>query len=247
MLARLATLAHVRVDHRPKHGEAGEETQGRADGADGVAPGTSVLPRQDDDYHKGDGGYDERGQAPQPDFLGIESVAVGSFRQGGEQIVDPDINRLEQVLDDAAPRAVRGQQGYERLHARNEGDDEQNPHAVAEPFDFGAVAIRLAILLPAFARYVEMRHAVLKHAQRADDGAIDASENEGQQDKADDDGDIDGQHGRQELDLRHPTEPSMQRPGEVQEQQRDAQPKEDGQCHADFFEHKSLFWLQGQR
>ena len=68
------------------------------------------------------------------------------------------------------------------------------------------------------------------------------TEDEGQEDETDDDGHVEGQDGRQELHLGHPAEPSVQRPGEIQEQQRDAQPEEDGQCDADLFEHGSLLW-----
>ncbi len=43
------------------------------------------------------------------------------------------------------PGAVRGEQGDERLHAGDEGDDEEHPDAVAQPLHFGAVGIRKAL------------------------------------------------------------------------------------------------------
>ena len=240
VLAHLAVLALVRVDDRAEHRKAGKEAQRRAHRTYRVAIGAPVLPGQDNHRDQRDDGHDEGRQAPQPDFLIIESIAIGPLRQGSEQVVDPDVNRLEQVLDDAAPRAVRRQKGNERLHTRDERDDEQNPDPVAQPLQLGAVAVRLAVFLLAFACHVQVRHSVLENAQRADDGAIDPAEDQGQQDKADDDGDIDGQHGRQKLQLCHPAEPSVQRPGEIQEQQRDAQPEYHGQCDANLFKHGDL-------
>ena len=237
VLALLAALAHVRVDHRAEHREAGEETQCRAHGADGVAIRATVPPGQDDHHDERDRSHDEGGQAAQPDFLVIEGVAVRPLRQGGEEVVHPEIDRLEQVLNDASPSAVRGQQGHERLNAHDEGDDKERPHPVAQPLHFGAVAVRLAVLVLAFARHVEVCYSVLEYAQRADDGAIDPSENEGQEDETDDDGHIQGHHGRQELDLRHPAQPSVQRSREVEKQQRDAQPEDDGQRDAYFPKH----------
>ena len=115
--------------------------------------------------------------------------------------------------------------------------------AVAQPLHFGAVAVRLAVLVLALARHVEVRHAVLEHAQRADDGAVDPSEDQGQEDEADDDGDVEGHHGRQELDLRHPSQPSVQRSREVEEQQRDAQPEDNGQRDAYFPKHLTFYCL----
>ena len=106
---------------------------------------------------------------------------------------------------------------------------------------FRAVAVGLAVLVLAFAGDVQVRHSVLEHAKRADDGAIDPSEDQGQEDEADDDGHIEGHHGGQELDLRHPAEPSVKRSGEVQEQQRDAQPEDDGQRDAYFPKHLTFY------
>ena len=241
MLALLAALAHVRVDHRTEHRETGEEAQRGAHGADGVAIRAAVAPGQDDHHHERGDGHEEGGQAAEPDFLLIEGVAAGPLGDRGEEVVHPQVDRLEQVLDDASPGAVRGQQGHERLHAHDEGDDEDRPHPVAQPLHFGAVAVGLAVLVLALARHVEVRHAILEHAQRADDGAVDPSEDQGQEDEADDDGDVEGHHGRQELDLRHPAQPSVQRSGEVQEQQRDAQPEDDGQRDAYFPKHLTFY------
>ena len=84
-------------------------------------------------------------------------------------------------------------------------------------------------------------HPVLEHAQRADDGAIHPSEDKCQNDKADDDGHIEGQDGGEELHLGHPSQPSVQRSREIQEQQRDTQPEDDRQCDAEFLKHKSFY------
>ena len=241
VLTLLAVLALFRVDDRAEHGETGEETQRGSHGADGVAVGASVLPGQHDHDDECDDGNDESGQAPQPYFLLIESVTAGPFGQGGEQVVHPDIHRLEEVLDDASPGAVRGQEGHQRLHTGDEGDDEEHPDAIAQPLHFGAVVVGLVVLLPAFAGDIEMRYPVLEHAQRADDGTIDAAEDKRQEDKADDDGHIEGQDGGEELHLGHPAQPSVQRSREVQEQQRDAQPEDDRQCDAEFLKHKSFY------
>ena len=241
MFALLAALAHVRVDHRTEHREAGEEAQRRAHGADGVAIRATVLPGEDDHHHESDGGHDEGGQAPQPDLLRVEGVTVRPLSDRGEEVVYPEVHRLEQVLDDASPGAVRGQQGHERLYAHDEGDDEERPHSIAQPLHLRAVAVRLAVLVLALAGDVQVRHSVLEDAQRADDGAIDTPEDERQEDEADDDGHIEGHYGRQELDLRHPAQPSVQRSGEVQEQQRDAQPEENGQRDAYFPKHLTFY------
>ena len=237
VLADLAVLAFLRVDDRAEHCESGEEAERRAHRADRIAIGTSVLPSQDDDRNQRDDGHDERRQAPQPDLLFIESIAISPLRQRGEQVVDPDVNRLEQVPDDASPGAIRRQEGHERMNPGHERDNEQHPHTIPQPFHLRAVAVRLAVLLPAFARHIQVCHSVLEHAQRADDGAIDPAKQESQENQADNGGHIEGQEGRQELQLCHPAEPSVQRPGEIQEQQRNAQPKQDGQCNADLFEH----------
>ena len=96
--------------------------------------------------------------------------------------------------------------------------------------------VRILVLAGAM---VQGRDAVLEHAQRADDRAINPAEDQGQQDQEDDDADIGSHDGGQELDFGHPTQPEMQRPGEIQQEQRNADPEEYRKKEAEFFEHGS--------
>ena len=77
---------------------------------------------------------------------------------------------------------------------------------------------------------VDVRHAVLENAQRTDDGAVHASEQQREQQQGDDHKEVEGQHGGQELHLRHPREEFVQRAGEIEEHQRDAE-EEDRREH----------------
>lgn len=94
--------------------------------------------------------------------------------------------------------------------------EEQHQYAVAQPRQRPRVAE--AVLTPPGGR---PRHDILKDAQRADDRTVDPSEKQGQQHECRDHARIDGQDGRQQLHLRHPAEPRMERPREIEQQQRD--------------------------
>lgn len=70
------------------------------------------------------------------------------------------------------------------------------------------------------------------HAQRADDRAVDPAQQQRQQNQRDDHADIQGEQRGQELDLRRPTQPRMNRPREVEEQGRDRNEKQYGKCQS---------------
>ena len=78
------------------------------------------------------------------------------------------------------------------------------------------------------------RHAVLHHAQRADDRAVDAAEKQRGDDERRYDADVHGQQGRQELDARQPAEPCVECAGEVEKEQRDEREADDGRCDSEF-------------
>ena len=122
---------------------------------------------------------------------------------GGQSIVAPLIERAKEVDDDATEAAVGRQQGYEGAEACHEGDDEQDQQGVAQPAHFGGVGIASHLLILTRA---QARKDILQDAQRADDGAIDASEDECQRQQGDDDHEVQCQHGGQELHFGEPAE-----------------------------------------
>ena len=169
-LAGLAVLALVVVYQGTEHGEAGEETEGGAHRADAVAVGSAALEGQGHHYRQRYHGHHEGGYAAHPHLLLIEGIAAGAFREVGQQVVSPQIHGLQQVLDHAAVGAVRGQEGHQGLYAGHQGHHKEGPHAVAQPFVFFLVVIRL--LAPAGS---QPGNPVLEHAQRANHRAVHAA------------------------------------------------------------------------
>ena len=233
--AMVAPDAYIQVQDRAEEGEPREESQRRAHRAEGIAPSPAVFPGQDRHGHQGGQGNQEGRQAAQPDLAGIEGIAASPFGYPGQQVVAPDVQGLEKILDDPSPGAVRGQQCHEDMYAGQQGRHEQHPNPIPEPFPFGRG--RKTRLFP-LAAAAQVRYDILPDAQGADDGAVHAAEQEGQQEQAHDDGQVQGQDGREELDLGHPAQPNMQGAGNIQQQQRDADKKQGRQGDSDFLVHK---------
>ena len=206
LLADMAALAFFGIDDRTQEGEAGEKTEGRADRAHGVAVGTSADPGKDGDDQEGHGRDDD----------------------------GPDGGRGDGGAEHASVGAVRGQQGDEDLDAGDEGDDEQHPDAIAEPFH---LLLELEAHFLAFALAAQPGNDVLVDAHRADDRAVDTAENEGEEDQQYDNADIDGEYGRQELELGHPAEPLRQFPGDPQEEEGNGDEENGCQDDTGFLQH----------
>ena len=96
----------------------------------------------------------------------------------GKEVVGGYIDRLEQVGGYAPEAAVRGQKRNERTYARHDGHDEEHEHGIAQPPHLGRIGVAPYLLILTRA---QAREEVLKDAQRADDGAIDAAKEERKQ------------------------------------------------------------------
>ena len=72
---------------------------------------------------------------------------------------------------------------------------------------------------------------VLEYAHRADDGAVDAAEDEGEQQDTRDHGEIEGQGRGEELEFGHPSPPVL---ADAQQQQGDPHEEDGCQGNADF-------------
>ena len=107
--AQTAFGAFPGINRGMKQREARDKSQHGAHWTDGVAIGTSVEPSQHDERNEAYRGDDESRQTAQPHILFVESIAVGTFGQESQQVVTPDIYRLEQVLYDASVRTVRSE------------------------------------------------------------------------------------------------------------------------------------------
>ena len=212
-----------------EQGEAAHQAQGRADRADGVAVFPAPEPGADGDDHQRQQARDQQRR---------------DDRSGG---------RARDAADNPSVGAVRGDQGYQHLAAYDNRHDRQGQHAVAHALvllDVGEAfemvldlgqraacrldalhAARLGILLPFSEGAADPDDDVLEYAHRADDRAVDASEEEiGQQDDGDHD-EIQGQAGRQELEFRHPAPPAV---ADAQEEQRDSDQEQGRQGDAEF-------------
>jgi hypothetical protein len=237
-LAGLAVLALVVVNDRTEHGKAGEEAQRGAHGADIVAIGAAAPESQNPHHDQRDKGYNQGGKAAEPYLLVIEGIASSPFREAGQQVVAPNIDRLQKVLDHTAVSTVRGQKGDEYMDTGHKGYHIQGPHPIADSLHSLSVLERLfAAMGP------KPGNAVLEDAQRADDRTIHAAENQGKQHKGHDYPHIQGQYGREELDFGHPTQIAMQRPCEIQKKEGDPYPENPGQRHSKFLKHNPLSLL----
>ena len=112
-----------------------------------------------------------------PHLCFIESVAVRPFRQVCQQVIAPLIDGSEETGSDAPVRAIRFEQRSNRMkaHACNEGHGKHCQHSVTQPFPGGRIAE--TVFLPLACK---PGNDILKYAERADNGAIDASEQQGQ-------------------------------------------------------------------
>ena len=216
-----------------EEGEARDEAQGGADGADVIAPGTAVRPGQVSDT--GQGQESDEGDHP----------PVG----------------MDYARNDAPVRAVRCDESHEDLDAEHKAEHEHDPDPITEGLVLGLVAEGLAqamlkfgnglarglrpggaaretshLLLAYGAAYAQ--DDVLPDAERADDGTIDASADECQQHQRDDDRDVEREAGGQELEFRHPAEPL---PADACKQQRDADKEDTGERDSDFLQHRGLY------
>lgn len=108
---RLATVAFGRVDGGAEEREPRQQPQRGAHRADGVAVGASVAPGQYDDDYQGDRGYDERGEALEPDLGRVEGIAVHALGHEGKQVVAPPVYRGKEVGGYAAVGAVWSDEG----------------------------------------------------------------------------------------------------------------------------------------
>ena len=176
MLASLAVLALVGVDHRAEHGKAREETEGGAYGADVVAVGAAAAEGEGYDHYQRHYGNHQRGSTPQPYLFFIESIAAGALGQPGQEVVAPEVDGLQKFLHHAAISAIGGQKGYYHLDAGQKAYDKQHPYAVAQPGKFLLVMVRL-FLSPG----AQVRNGILEHAQRANHRAVHAAKHEGQE------------------------------------------------------------------
>lgn len=74
---------------------------------------------------------------------------------------------------------------------------------------------------------------ILKYAERADNGAIDASEQQGQCNKQQYHACIQCEQCGEKLYFRHPAHPAVQRSGEIEEQERDERKEYNCKCQSD--------------
>ena len=81
--AETAFHAFLFVNVHLEPGEPAKETQEGAHGADVVAVGASVAPRENDDDHEGHCRDDEGGQTAHPHLFAVEGVAVEMLAEGG--------------------------------------------------------------------------------------------------------------------------------------------------------------------
>ena len=236
--AEAAAVTFLLVKDRAEEREVADVAQHRAHGADGVAIGASASPGQYADDEQRACGNGQRDARPHPHVHRIEHVRVVVLGQGGQSVVGPEPEGLHQVGGDAAVGTVRGQDDGQRIQARYHQYQEQQQHQGAQYASGGRVAVLVgqpgAFVLAEQFPLADPCDDVLHDAHRTDDAAVDAPHEERQYDESHDDGHVQGQYGRQELQFGHPSEVGVGRPREVEEEQRDAHPEDDGQCDSDF-------------
>ena len=99
-----------------------------------------------------------------------------------------------------------------KAHARNEGHGKHCQHCVAQSFPGGRIAETFFLPLAG-----KPGNDFLKYAERADNGAIDASEQQGQCNKQQYHACIQCEQCGEELYFRHPALPAVQRFGEIED------------------------------
>ena len=212
--AHRAVLALILIEADLQPREAGEETQDGTDGTDGIAVGTPTSPGQHQKHHQRHGGNDKHRQRLHPDIHGVEGVTVSLLCEIGQQVIAQHPDRLQEHRGNAAIGTIWRQQLEERTDTRQGSHHEHHQHGIAQPAHL--LRVTVLVLFP-----TQLCQDVLKHAQRTDDGTIDAPEDERQQQECHDDHDVQRHYGRQELDLGQPAQPGVQRPRKVEEEQRD--------------------------
>ena len=232
--AERAGVAFPLVDHGAEERVAGQGAEYGAHRADRVAVGTSAAPGQHDEHDERRGGDEQRREALQPHVGLVEGVAVGPLGEVGQQVVAPAVDRGEEVCGDPPVGAVGCQQGDQRADACGDCRHEEHQHGDAQP-PFGRRVGEAVAVLPAAA--AQPRDDVLENPQRADDRTVDAPQEEREHHQRDDDGDVERQHGRQELDSGEPSEPGVERPRKVEQQQRDERETDDGKGDSDLAKH----------
>ena len=229
-----ASVALRDIEPRLEEREARQRPEQRPDRADRIAPRASVAPGQHEEENEGCGSDDQRCEPLHPDIDRIEGIAVNPFGRPCQQVVAPAPERSQQALDNASVGAVRGDQGPDASEPGRHDDDKEKEYAPAQPRAGGGVAEAVAMPAPPPG---EPRDEVLHDAERTDHRAVDAPEEQRQEEESGNHTDVQGQHGGQELNLRHPAEPRMDRPREVEKQQRDRNEEEDSQGDPDFSQH----------
>ena len=139
---------------------------------------------------------------------------------------------MDDTRNDASISAIRGDQGDDDLDPEYQTEYENAPNAVTESLVFrlvseglaeaafkfryglarglglgGAAGKALHLELPE--RTADPQYEVLIHAERTDDGTIGPAADERQQHERHDDRHIEGEAGRQELQLGHPAPPLL--------------------------------------
>ena len=232
--AELAAVALRDIEPRLEEREARQRPEQRPDRADRIAPRAAVAPGQHGNHDKRHDGDDQRCEPLHPDIDRIDGIAVDPFGRPCQQVVAPAPERGQQALDDASVGAVRGDQGSDASESGRHRDDEEQKERPAQPRAGRGVAEAVAMPAPPPG---EPRDEVLHDAERTDHRAVDPPEEQRQEEESDNHADVQGQHGGQELNLRHPAEPRMDRLREVEEQQRDRNEEEDRQGDPDFSQH----------
>ena len=210
--AALHTLAFI--DPHPEELISADRPEQRTHRADDVAPDAPPEPCAEHHQDEGHAGGDQQGSG----------------------------TSAHNAADDAAVGAVGPEKGDDHLEVEDDGSYDQGEDRVTYPPALLAPAEALAYGLPLGEPLAEPAAEpdddVLHHAQRADDGAIDAAGKESDQQDAPGHGDVaergapDEPHGgREELEFCHPAPPVVPY---ADEQQRDTDEEQRCECDSDF-------------
>ena len=234
VLVALATGdALALVDGYAEERKARDKTERGTHRADVVAPGASVSPGQ-----------------------------IGNACQGEEshERHDPAVG-VDDTGDDTPVSAVRRDEGDQDLDAKHEAEHENGPDTIPEQLMLGLVTEILAdtafkfgyglarslglggpackafhLKFPEGAAYP--KDEVLVHAERADDGAVGASADKGQQHQRDYYCDVEGEAGGKELEFCHPAPPLL---SDTDEEQGDTDEEYGRKRDSGFLQHIRLY------
>ena len=151
----------------------------------------------------------------------VESIASVPFCPACQQVVRPKKNRLQKLRSHPAIGAIGRHKERHRLHP-----EQQKQHKESQddpPHNRMGTAKAKTVALP------QARHHILHHTQRTHHRTIDASQEQRDQQKHDDNHYVERQNGRQQLYFGRPPQIMMQRACKVQKKQRDAYKKQRGQ------------------